>query len=303
MKKALAISMLLLTCLTFSTLSLTAQSRGGGRDDRDRDRDRNNPPRPPQNNNIRPLSMLAFNYDFYTFVDCPRRDRERIINDYTRDHVLTSDQIRALAMLLPNDRDKQEYFYRIMRQRLVYDPDRFATVANTFATRDAREDFFRYLHRENLPCNDGYGDDYYEDRRGNGGYGGYGNPNSGGYGNGGNNGGNGNGYNNGNNPPPRPALGMNNTDFDLAVRQIKAQSFDNTRLDLARNICRDNPMTAAQVTIIARIFTFDNSRLEFAKIAYTNCVEPRNFFQVAEAFQYDSNKRDLLQYIEKNRRP
>ena len=43
--------------------------------------------------------------------------------------------------------------------------------------------------------------------------------------------------------------------------------------------------------------SFDDNRLEVAKMLYQNCVDRRNYFVVHEAFDFDSARRKLDDYI------
>ena len=57
-------------------------------------------------------------------------------------------------------------------------------------------------------------------------------------------------------------------------------------------------MTADQITAIAGMFTYDDTKLKFAKYAYTHCVDKANYFKVNSVFQFESNGTDLSKYVE-----
>ena len=100
-------------------------------------------------------------------------------------------------------------------------------------------------------------------------------------------------------PPPVPEnnMGMNPKDFAQAKEQIRNESFDNSRLALAKQVVSGNGMNAAQITEICKLFSFENNALEFAKYAYQYCTEPNKYYLVNEAFKYDSSKRELNEFI------
>ncbi|MCQ2320143.1 MAG: DUF4476 domain-containing protein [Bacteroidales bacterium] len=100
-------------------------------------------------------------------------------------------------------------------------------------------------------------------------------------------------------PPPAPGnnMGMNPVDFNQAKELIRNESFDNSRLALAKQVVSGNGMNAAQITEICKLFSFENNALEFAKYAYQYCTEPNKYYLVNEAFKYDSSKRELNDYI------
>lgn len=98
-------------------------------------------------------------------------------------------------------------------------------------------------------------------------------------------------------PSPVPGMGMNPMDFNQAKELIRNESFDNSRLALAKQVVSGNGMNANQITEICKLFSFENNALEFAKYAYQFCIEPNKYYLVNEAFKYDSSKRELNDYI------
>jgi len=45
-------------------------------------------------------------------------------------------------------------------------------------------------------------------------------------------------------------------------------------------------------------FEFEDTKLEYAKYAYTLCFNPENYWKVNEAFTFESNIDELNEYIE-----
>ena len=78
---------------------------------------------------------------------------------------------------------------------------------------------------------------------------------------------------------------------------ITNESFDNSKLTLAKQIVSANPMSASQITNICKLFSFESNKLDFAKFAYGYCVDPNKYYLVNEAFSYDSSKRELNEFI------
>lgn len=108
------------------------------------------------------------------------------------------------------------------------------------------------------------------------------------------------GYTN-NTPPPSNNGGcmshMSSSDFDAAKRSINGQSFDDTKLSTAKNIASSNCLSAQQVKDICQLFSFEDSKLEFAKFAYVRCTERNKFFIVNDVFSFSSNVDELNAYI------
>ena len=106
----------------------------------------------------------------------------------------------------------------------------------------------------------------------------------------------------GNGQPPMPpgppmSFGMNPQDYEDAYQVISKESFDSSKLTLAKQIVSSNPMTASQILGICKLFSFESNKLEFAKFAYAFCVEPNKYFLLNDAFSYDSSKRELDEFI------
>lgn len=98
--------------------------------------------------------------------------------------------------------------------------------------------------------------------------------------------------NNGGCPGP-----MTYEDYESAKQSISAKDFENTKLDMAKQIATSNCLSAEQVRGIMKLFTFENSKLDFAKFAYAHTYDKNNYFKVNDAFQFDSSATDLSNYI------
>ena len=92
-------------------------------------------------------------------------------------------------------------------------------------------------------------------------------------------------------------FGMNPHDYDEAYQLISKESFDSSKLTLAKQVISSNPMTASQILGICKLFSFESNKLEFAKFAYPYCVEPNKYYLLNDAFSYDSSKRELDEFI------
>ncbi len=94
-------------------------------------------------------------------------------------------------------------------------------------------------------------------------------------------------------------LAMHPEDFRMALDRIRMQSFDEGRLSVARQVARTNQLRSRQVMRIMRQFSFESTRLKFAKFAYRtrSVVDPQNYFQVNEAFSFNSSVRKLDMFI------
>lgn len=90
---------------------------------------------------------------------------------------------------------------------------------------------------------------------------------------------------------------MSGTDFNSALATIKGQSFEDTKLKTAKQIASSNCLNATQISDICRVFGFEESKLDFAKCAYGNCTEPKNYFKVNNVFSFSTSVDELTEYI------
>lgn len=87
------------------------------------------------------------------------------------------------------------------------------------------------------------------------------------------------------------------TNFEKMKDAISKQTFDDDKLTMAKVVMKNNWYTAAQVKSITEKFTYDDNKLAFAKYAYDFCIEPGNYYTIADAMIYQSTKQDLLKFI------
>lgn len=86
-------------------------------------------------------------------------------------------------------------------------------------------------------------------------------------------------------------------DFEQAKAIVKDNSFDDTKLSTAQEIITSNCVTAVQILEITKLFAFEQTKLEFAKFAYLNCIDKNNYFKVGNALKFEHSKKELNEYI------
>jgi hypothetical protein len=96
-------------------------------------------------------------------------------------------------------------------------------------------------------------------------------------------------------------MAMNNGDFEEAKRTVAANGFDETRLSTAKQIASSNCLSTNQIAALIKIFSFEESKLDFAKYAYDFCVDRNNYFKIANSFSFESSKTELNDYVQSMR--
>lgn len=90
---------------------------------------------------------------------------------------------------------------------------------------------------------------------------------------------------------------MTEGEFCEFISTLKHLNFDSSRLQVARQITSTRYLTTDQVVQIMDLFSFDSSRLDFAKFAYSRTVDKNNYFKTYNLLAFDSSINELSDYI------
>lgn len=91
---------------------------------------------------------------------------------------------------------------------------------------------------------------------------------------------------------------MSAGEFESAKASIKSKSFEDSKLTIAKQIITNNCLLSRQVKEIMLLFSFEDTRLDFAKFAYAYTLDLRNYYKLNDAFTYESSIDELNQYIQ-----
>lgn len=95
---------------------------------------------------------------------------------------------------------------------------------------------------------------------------------------------------------------MSNEEFESAKRSIGSQSFKDDKLTIAKQIASANCLVCSQIKDIIGLFSFEDSRLDFAKFAYDHVYDISNYFKINDAFSFSSSVSELNSYIQRKQR-
>lgn len=73
--------------------------------------------------------------------------------------------------------------------------------------------------------------------------------------------------------------------LEAALRNLRAAGTDAERIESATALLRRHGCSSLQVKAVAQTIANEDLRLEFAVAAYTNTVDPENYYEVYDAFQ------------------
>ena len=105
-------------------------------------------------------------------------------------------------------------------------------------------------------------------------------------------------------PPPSTqcAWPMSDADFAKAKASVSNQSFKDEQLKVAKQILNTNCMSTQQVKEIMAIFTFEDTKLDWAEYAYGKTTDPNNYYQLNDGFTFSDSVDKLNSYIESHKR-
>ncbi len=95
---------------------------------------------------------------------------------------------------------------------------------------------------------------------------------------------------------------MSETDFADAKRSISSKSFEDSKLTIAKQITSSNCLLCSQVKEIMKLFSFEDSKLDFAKYAYDYVYDLNNYYKLNDAFTFESSIDELNNYVNKKKK-
>jgi len=90
---------------------------------------------------------------------------------------------------------------------------------------------------------------------------------------------------------------MSDLDFADVKRSISSKSFEDSKLTIAKEVTGANCLFASEVKEILMLFSFESTRLTFAKFAYKHTFDRGNYYKINDAFQFESSIDELRQFI------
>lgn len=90
---------------------------------------------------------------------------------------------------------------------------------------------------------------------------------------------------------------MSSSSYSALLNSVNSKSFGDDKLAVAKQATRSNCLSVNQIIGVMNTFDFEDNRMEFAKHAYNSCSDPQNYFQVNDAFEFESSIEELDEYI------
>lgn len=93
---------------------------------------------------------------------------------------------------------------------------------------------------------------------------------------------------------------MDNETFQQFMDTMKDSAwFDDKKLAFINQQGRHAMFTSEQISILVKDLSFDKNKLALAKSLFPKCVDKQKYFIVGEALDFESSRRELMDYISK----
>ena len=87
--------------------------------------------------------------------------------------------------------------------------------------------------------------------------------------------------------------------FSQLISQIQKASFETSKGSVAKQALKTNKITCQQLLRILNEFSFESTKLQFAKDAYKNVIDRNNYYLINDTFTFQSSKDDLLEFLDR----
>ncbi|MEO0556533.1 MAG: DUF4476 domain-containing protein [Bacteroidota bacterium] len=104
------------------------------------------------------------------------------------------------------------------------------------------------------------------------------------------------------NAPTQPATPdctkMSSDGFNRASSSIKNKSFSDEKMTVFKQIARTHCMSVNQIKRFMGLFTYEEGKLGVAKLAYANCTNRENYYELNDALTYSESVEELNEFLE-----
>ena len=92
-------------------------------------------------------------------------------------------------------------------------------------------------------------------------------------------------------------MAMSASDFTQLKNLIRSKHFDSTRQEIAQQALRQNYLNSGQVSELISLMTFESTKLDLAKFAYSKTIDKQNYHLTYSAFSFESSINELIQFM------
>ncbi|TYZ11501.1 DUF4476 domain-containing protein [Hymenobacter lutimineralis] len=90
---------------------------------------------------------------------------------------------------------------------------------------------------------------------------------------------------------------LKSQEVEALVRAAERKAFDKDKLVILQDGVSRAALRTEDLKRLLRVFSFEDQRVALAKYAYGRLIDPQNFYQVYELFSFNSNVKELQEYV------
>ncbi len=94
---------------------------------------------------------------------------------------------------------------------------------------------------------------------------------------------------------------MDNQTFQQFLSTMKQDAwFDDKKITFINQQGRHAMFTSEQISVLVKDLSFDKNKIALAKSLFSKCVDKQKYFVVGDALDFESSRRDLMDFVSKN---
>ncbi|MBR1990923.1 MAG: DUF4476 domain-containing protein [Bacteroidales bacterium] len=102
-------------------------------------------------------------------------------------------------------------------------------------------------------------------------------------------------------PEPAPAMPVPQAcspeKFSQIKNMVSQQAFEDDKMGVAKQATRNTFLSVNQIIEIAKLFSFEDNRLDYLKFAYDHCFDRENYYLANSVLTYKSSKEELNDFL------
>jgi len=91
---------------------------------------------------------------------------------------------------------------------------------------------------------------------------------------------------------------MASGEYNELLNSINSKSFSDSKMSVLKQVLAENCMSTEQIKNVMSTFTYEEDKLEFAKLAYDHCTDPKNYWKLNDAFDFEMTIEELNEFLE-----
>ena len=104
-------------------------------------------------------------------------------------------------------------------------------------------------------------------------------------------------YDRGDDRQDRRRNALTYSDMNDLKDRVDGRMFNDGKVQLISSVLQDRTYTTAQVRTMLSWLSFDDSKLQLARMAYANVMDKQNYWKLEDAFSFSSTKEHFSEYL------